>query len=106
MNINALQTISSLLKSKYDVSFLLTSHLNQNSLEIYFLSSEVVEDTETTLMLFTFSQHSNMFVPSTTANCRRNDGKGDCVLSVDDFLVGSPLVITAQRSNAPCLYLS
>ena len=98
MNINALQIIWSVLKSEYKISFLLTSRLNQDSLENLF---SIIrgrgghrDNPGPVHFQSAFKQVivQNMFMPAASANCR-HDSDGDCVLSLDDFTVSSVILL-------------
>jgi len=105
MNINALRIIWSALKSEYNISFLLTSRLNQDSLENLF---SIIrgrgghrDNPGPVHFQSAFKQVivQNMFMPAASANCRAED-EGDCVLSVDDFAV-SPILLNDQAHSSP-----
>lgn len=100
MNINALKLLWEILKSEYNFSFLLTSRLNQDSLENLF---SVIrgrgghrDNPDPVHFHSAFKQVlvQNMFVPAPSSNCK--DDSGEYLLNIDDFSIRTdiPLVFT------------
>ena len=86
MNINAVQIIWSVLKSEYKIFFLLTSRLNQDSLENLFSIRGCGghrDNPGPVHFQSAFKQVSvqNMFMLAASAKCRPDSD----VLSLDDF---------------------
>lgn len=93
MNINGLKLLWSMLRSEHNISFLLTSRLNQDSLENLF---SVIKgrgghrDNPDQLHFHSaFKQVlvQYLFVPAPTSNCTNDDG--DFLLHIDDFVVNN-----------------
>lgn len=107
MNINALTLLWEILKSEYNFSFLLTSRLNQDSLENLF---SVIrgrgghrDNPDPVHFHSAFKQVlvQNMFVPAPSSNCQ--DDSGEYLLNIDDFSVQTniPLVFTDSVPMKP-----
>ena len=105
MDINALQMIWSVLKSEYKLSFLLTSRLNQDSLENLF---SVIrgrgghrDNPGPIHFQSAFKQVmvQNIVMPAASGNCKA-DAEGDCLLSVDDFTVSPPVQLSDQAHTS------
>ena len=105
MNINALQMLWSLFKNQYNMTFLLTSRLNQDSLENLF---SIIrgrgghrDNPNPVHFQAAFKQVivRNMFMPASNANCTADD-ESDCVLNVDDFIGSTSSAATVTRDKS------
>ena len=103
-NINALQMLWSLLKFEYNLTFLLTSRLNQDSLENLFSiirgRGGQRDNPDHVHFQAAFKQVivQNMFKPATSPHCKPADDS-DCELNVDDFTVSTAVLVTKQNSS-------
>jgi len=95
----------SVLKSEYNVSFLLTSRLNQDSLENLFSTIRGRgghrDNPGPVHFQSAFKQVIllNMLMPAASANCKSDD-EGDCVLSVNDFTVSNAVLPNHQTHSS------